>query len=228
MVAMKLLPPFLFASMLLGQTGPATIRASGEATVSAQPDQAEVSIGVLTQAPRAADAAAQNAATTARVLDALKGVIGIKGELKTIGYSISPTYKYSNNSAPTITGYEATNQVLVTLNDLAIIGKLLDSASSAGSNQITGIQFMLRDDSAVRARALAEAATRARANGEAIAKALNLHVTGVVEAEVSNLSPPRRIMPMASMSVMARSTPIESDAAVNVQVSVTVTLAVHE
>ena len=62
---------------------------------------------------------------------------------------------------------------------------------------------MLRDDSAVRARALAEAAMRARANGEAIAKALNLHVTGVVEAEVSNLSPPRRIMPMARMSVMA-------------------------
>ena len=78
MVAMKLLPAFLLASVLLGQTGPATIRASGEATVSAQPDQAEVSIGVLAQAPGAADAAAQNAATTVRVLGALKGVIGTK------------------------------------------------------------------------------------------------------------------------------------------------------
>ncbi|MGC2662246.1 MAG: SIMPL domain-containing protein [Bryobacteraceae bacterium] len=227
---MKLLPAFLFASLLLGQTGPATIRASGEATVSAQPDQAEVSIGVLTQAPRAADATAQNAATTARVLDALKGVIGTKGELKTIGYSLSPTYKYVNKSAPAIVGYQASNTVLVTLHDLSMIGKVLDSASSAGSNQIAGIQFMLRDDAAVRTRALAEAAKRARANGEAIAKALNMHVTGVVEAEATNLSPPRRFMPMASLSVMAAptSTPIESEAAVDVQVSVTVTLAVHE
>lgn len=228
MVIMKLLPIFLFASALCCQTVPGSIRASGEATITAQPDQAQVSIGVVTQAATAEEASSQNAATTTRVLDAVKRVIKSKGELKTTGYSVMPTYKYANNTSPTITGYEANNTVQVTIDDLSLVGKVLDTASNAGSNRITGVQFMLRDDSPVRARALAEAAAKARANGEAIANALHLHVVGVTEADSSENAPVHPISaPMIRMSAMAVSTPIESDTAVNVHASVTVTLAVH-
>jgi hypothetical protein len=228
MVVMKLLPILLFAFGLYSQTVPGSIRASGEATITAQPDQAQVSIGVVTQAATAEQASTQNAATTTRVLDAVKRIVQSKGELKTTEYSVTPTYKYANNTSPTITGYEANNTVLVTIDDLSLVGKVLDTASNTGSNRINGVQFMLRDDSPVRARALAEAASKARANGEAIASALHLHVIGVTQAEASENAPVRPIpAPMVRMNAMAVATPIESNSAVNVHASVTVTLAVQ-
>jgi hypothetical protein len=227
---MKLLPISLFITALFGQTAPSIVRASGEATISTQPDRAQVSIGVVTESTAAEDASTQNAATTAEVLKTVKQQIGSKGELKTTQYSVTPTYDYSNRASPKITGYQASNTVLVTIDDLSLVGKVLDSAAAAGSNRIMGIQFTLRDDTAVRARALAEAAAKARANGEAIAKALNLHVVGVTQAEASELAPRRVTMPYAAarMSTMSAATPIESGTAVEVHASVIVTLAVHE
>ena len=198
----------------------------------AQPDQAQVSVGVVNQAPTAEDASTKNAEITTRMIDAVKRIIGAKGEVKTAQYSVAPTYKYANNASPTITGYEATNTVVVTINDLSLVGKVLDAASAAGSNRINGVQFMLRDDSEVRARALAEAAKKARANGEAIAKALSLHVIGVTKAESSEEGPRPIPVPLMRMSAMAATaavaTPVESESAVSVHASVTVTLAVQQ
>lgn len=229
---MKVLLVLFFVTALFGQTPSATVRASGEVTISAQPDRAQVSIGVVTESAAADDASARNAATTAEVIKAIKQVIGSRGELKTSQYSVTPTYDYSNHASPKITGYQANNTVLVTIDDLSLVGKVLDSASAAGSNRIMGIQFTLRDDTAMRAQALAEAAAKARSNGEAIAKALNLRVIGVTQAESSSVFPRPLPMPMARMSMGTAqvATPIESETAVDVHASVTVTLAVapHE
>ncbi len=160
-----------------------TVRASGEATVTVKPDRAQISIGVVTDAPKAEAAAAQNASQTSAVLNAAKGAIAGHGEVKTTGYSISPQYDYSAGHAPRLTGYQARNTVLVTVDDLELTGKVIDAATGAGANNIEGISFSLRDDSTVRAQALAEAAKKARANGDAIAQALGLRVTGVLRAD---------------------------------------------
>src|SRR3954447_24441486 len=85
------------------------IRASGEATVRAKPDRAQISIGVATQAPTAQAASAQNATQTSAVLDAVKRGLGSSGEIKTSGYARSPQYQYANGRPPKITGYQASN-----------------------------------------------------------------------------------------------------------------------
>jgi|SRR6185312_2983847 len=188
------------------------VRASAEATVTAKPDEAQISIGVVTDAPKAETAAAQNASETSAVWNATKGAIAGHGEVKTSGYSISPQYDYSAGHAPRLTGYQARNTVLVTLDDLSLTGKVIDAATGAGANNIEGVSFSLRDDSAVRAEALSEAATKARANGEAIAKALGLRVVGVLRADTEQ-APIVRPIPMAAFNTMAKAerapTPIE-------------------
>src|SRR5947209_14425697 len=113
------------------------VRASGEATVTAKPDRAQVTIGVLSQAPTAQAAAAQNAAQTTEVLNAMKGALGGNGEVKTAEYSISPDYQYSRDgSSPKVIGYNASNSVLVTVDDLSLVGKIIDTATHAGANNI--------------------------------------------------------------------------------------------
>ena len=113
-----------------------SIRVTGEASVAANPDQAKIDIGVVTQAERADAAALQNAERTDAVLAALRKTLGQGAEIKTISYSVNPNYRYPKEGAPVITGYTATNTLQVTLNDLKLVGKVIDAAVQFGANAI--------------------------------------------------------------------------------------------
>jgi len=170
-----------------------SIRVTGDAKVTAKPDRVQIDLGVTTRATHSQEAASQNARQLDAVLAAVKQAAGPTATLKTIGYALNPNYQYHvSGGEPTITGYSASNTVQVTLDDLARIGSVIDSATQAGANHVQGIQFTLRDQDAVRATALREAATRARAEAEVLAGALGLKVVRVLSVE--EMSP--RVMPV--------------------------------
>ncbi len=220
----------LLASLLAAQDSPRPhfVRASGEAIISAKPDRAEVTIAVSTRAPTAQAASTQNASESLRVLSSIKQALGSGGQVKTSGYSLAPQFDYSNGHAPRLTGYEASNSVIVTVDELSLLGKVIDAATASGANNVNGISFTLRDSSAVREQALAEAAIRARANAEALAKALQVQVIGLLEAEptetpvIRPLAKSFRAAPMA----MQAATPIEAGD-LDIRATVTVTLQVR-
>src|SRR3989440_8621042 len=160
-----------------------SIRVTGDAKVTARPDRVQIDIGVSTRAAQSQEAASQNAREVDAVLAAVRKATPA-AVLKTISYSLNPTYQYHpKGEEPTITGYTAVNVVQVTLDDLAKIGTVIDSATQAGANHVQGIQFTLRDQDAVRAEALRQAATRARAEAEVLAAALGLKVVRVLAVE---------------------------------------------
>ncbi|MDQ2840708.1 MAG: SIMPL domain-containing protein [Acidobacteriota bacterium] len=205
------------------------VRASGEAVISAKPDRAEINIGVSSHAATAGEASAQNAAESSRVQDAIKQALGSGGQVKTSGYSLAPQYDYSNGHAPRLTGYEANNTVNVTVDQLAILGKVIDAATVNGANNINGISFTLRDSSAVRQQALTEAAIRARANAEALAKALGVSIVGLLEAqpaEMPEIHPRPLAFAASAMAEKRVATPIEAGD-LDIRASVTVTLEVR-
>jgi uncharacterized protein YggE len=221
--------PILFSSVLFAQQpgkAPHTIRASGEATVSAPPDRAEISVAVSTVDETAEAAAAQNARQTTQVLDALKRLMKGTGALKTSGYSINAEYQYEQGQTPKLTGYRANNSVLATVDDLALVGQIIDQAALSGATSIPGVSFTLRDDAAVRSKALAEAAVKARASAEAIAAALNLKVLGVLDAQTNDAANVRPLPLMQSRVAAPNSTPIETGT-LDVHASVVVTLEVQ-
>lgn len=205
------------------------VRASGEATVTAKPDRAQVTIGVLTQASTAQAASAKNATQTTEVLEAVKRALGVNGQVTTTGYSISPDYQYSNGSPTKVTGYHASNTILATIDDLSLVGNIIDKATSAGANNINDIGFTLRNDEPVRTQALAEAAAKARASAEAIAKALNLRVVGVISAEATEAPTVRPIFAQARAAAQLKTaapTPIETGT-LDIHAGVIVTLQVQ-
>ena len=55
---------------------PPSVTAQGEAVITAEPDQAQIDIGVLTQARTAPDAAKENAEKLGRVLAQIKKLLG--------------------------------------------------------------------------------------------------------------------------------------------------------
>jgi uncharacterized protein YggE len=207
----------LAASPVCAQQTPlspvSSIRVTGDAKVTARPDRVQIDIGVTTRAAQSQEAASQNARQVDAVLAAVRKATPA-AVLKTISYSLNPTYQYhSNGEEPTITGYGAVNVVQVTLDDLAKIGTVIDSATLAGANHVQGIQFTLRDQDAVRAEALRQAATRARAEADMLAAALGLKVVRVLSVEENSprLVPVRAYMgaPRAVMTTPT-ATPVEA------------------
>ena len=158
-----------------------------------------------------------------RVLTSLRPALGPAGEVKTLGYSLAPQYESVNGRNPHLTGYEASNTVLVTVDQLALLGKVIDAATGTGANHIRGISFTLRDDSTVRAEALRQAAVKARSNAEVLAKALGVQVVGLLQAEPTEV-PVRPLFKSAQTMAAGLpriETPIEAG---NLEVRATVTV----
>ena len=203
------------------------IRVAGNATATAEPDRAQVDLGVLTQAQTAKEAAGENAKRLEAVLDAVRQALGAKADLKTISYSVNPIYGEARpNRGPTVTGYSVDNVVRVTTGELAQVGKILDSAMAAGANDVRGLSFSLKDEQPVRAQALREAVSRARAEAEVIAASLGVKLGRVRAVEAAGEPP--IVRPMMMGAAMARAaTPVEPGT-LEVHASVTVTFEIGD
>jgi len=228
----KLLPAVLActvtATVVAQQPPVSSIRVTGDARVTAKPDRVQIDIGVTTRAAKSQDAAAQNAREVDAVLAAMRKAAGPSAVLKTVSYALNPNYQYHpNGGEPTIEGYTAVNVVQVTLDELGKIGAVIDAATQAGANHVQGIQFTLRDQDAVRAEALREAALRARGEADVLAAALGLKVLRVLTVEEN--SP--RVTPLRvyggaprAMAAAAPATPVEAG---TLDVTAEVTLSVE-
>ncbi len=172
--------------------GATSVSASAEAVVNVRPDQAKLSISVVTEAPTAQEAGSKNAQETDRLQAALKRFLGNKGELKTSGYSVYPQYQTGNRANNKISHYVARNSVEVTINDLAIVGDAIDTATKAGANNIGALQFSVKDEEAAKTDALVKATSLAREKAVAMAGALELRVQRVIsvtDAETPQFRP---------------------------------------
>ncbi len=207
-----------------------SIRVTGDAIVSARPDQAQIDVGVVTQASTAKAAADENARKVDAVLAALRKVLGPDAEIKTVGYSLNPNYVYPpGGGQPRINGFTASNIVQVKTKDLTQVGTIIDTASQNGANNIQSLQFTLKDDQAVRAQALREAAAKARTKAETLASALGVRVVRILLAEESGPV----VMPIYARAEMMQakasdvSTPVEPGT-IEVRASVILTVEIAQ
>ena len=210
---------------------PPSITVNGEATIAAEPDQAQIDIGVTTQARSAPDASRENAERLARVLAEVKKLLGKSDEVKTSGYGLNPQYRYPQGGKPEIVGYTANNIVRIKMAKLDDVGKLIDAAMQAGANNINRLLFTLKDEEAARLDALRQASAKAKAKAESIAASLGLKVlriAAVTEGERS-FQPIYRQAPMARGEALAAQapTPVEPGT-VDVRSTVTLTAEVGE
>lgn len=212
-----------------GQTAESPqIRATGRATVTVPPDQASVDVGVVTEAPEAKDAARRNAEKIDAVLKSIRKALGPDAKFETVSYSLNPLYHYPEpRREPVLTGYSATNMVRIQELALDKVGEVIDLATSSGANSVSNIAFGLRDEGAITARALREAAVDAKAKADALADALGVQVLGIVsvtEGEPDVIRPIQMYRGAeAAMAQAAPPTPVEAG---TIEVRASVTLVV--
>jgi len=200
-----------------------TIRVTGEASVSARPDRAEIDLGVVTRATTAQHASAENARVLGNVLAGLRKALGAKATIETISYALYPDYQYPPQGDPKIVGYTATNLLRVTQEDLTAVGAVLDTATRAGANRVERIRFTLKDEDAAKARALRGAALEARAKANALATTLGVQIVRI--QSVDEIGPTSR--PLFELEMAHSSAPMTPILPRSLEITATVTLTVE-
>ena len=163
---------------------PRTITVVGEGTVAVEPDVAQVQIGVDMTGDTADEARAEVATTMDAIMAALTRLKIPKKDIQTSGFSIfaeRPTTPDGLPSDQVI--YHVSNNVTVTIRDLAKAGDVLEAAIDAGANNIYGVNFSVGNPDPVMAEA------RRKASEDALARAQELAALhGVEVGEVVSIS----------------------------------------
>jgi uncharacterized protein len=204
---------------------PPLIVVSGSAQVEAQPDQATVRLGVVRQAS-AAQAAQEQANAASREILAAIGKLGVPPQkIQTSRLTLTPNYR---GDPPKIVAYSASNIISIELDDLTRVGPVIDAGLTAGGNQLEGVRFRLKNDTAVRERALRDAVMEARRKAEVIAEALGVRLAGVQEVSESGVSITERgQVQFARAAALAADTPV-SPGELDVNANVTVRYRISE
>ncbi|MDP9342235.1 MAG: SIMPL domain-containing protein [Actinomycetota bacterium] len=201
--------------------GANTVTVTGTGTVTSQPDEAVLGLGVRTQASDAADALKENATRMTAVMKALQD-LGIKSDdITTTSVTLNPNY---SNDGSSITSYVAENDISVTLHDLSLVGTAIDTAVAAGANVENGITFQMSDANSGLTDALKQAVADARSQAAALADAAGAKLGGVVSITEGGAQSP---IPYAfGPEAGAATTPV-NPGPVQLQVSVTVVWALQ-
>jgi hypothetical protein len=211
----------LLAISIAGAQTSGSIQATGTANLNVPPDMATLNVGVITQAATADAAAMQNAQDADAMIKALQSVLASNGTIETVYYSLDPRYNNAVNQPPILVGYTANNTVQVKTNNIAIVGKLIDAATAAHANSVSGPSFGLQDSEPTRQKALTAAGKQALAHAAAIAAGLGAKTGAVVSAQEGSAVTP--IFAASAAGGAATSTPIQNG---TVMVSATVTVTV--
>jgi hypothetical protein len=143
------------------------VQVAGVGEVKAQPDTAQIRIGVETDSETAQDAMEENNIRATQVISELKS-LGIESkDIQTSNFSIRSTYDDDNRS---ITGYRVGNVVTVTIRNLEQAGELLDKVVQVGANQIYGISFTVDDPTELIEQARERAMDDAKSKAQQLAK----------------------------------------------------------
>ncbi len=170
---------------------PSTLNLSAYGEVKVAPDMAVITLGVTSEAPTAQAAMAQNRVRMAEVIAALRRGGIAERDLQTSGLTLNPQYVYVENQPPKLSGYQASNQLTVTVNDLTKVGAAIDATVTAGANTVSGVTFGLKDPEAADNDARRRAVRALQAKAGLYAEATGLRLGRLVTlSEGGGYSPP--------------------------------------
>ena len=169
----------MICASAFAEENPPIISVSGEGIVEATPDRAKISVGVVTRAKNPSEVQNSNAKAAANVINAIMALGIERKNISTGNYTFNPSYRHADNGKRILEGYEAANSVTIIVDDLNLVGKVIDAALNHGANQVDSLNFGLRNKNAYQDEALRLAVLDARHKAEIAARALGKSILGV-------------------------------------------------
>jgi uncharacterized protein YggE len=151
-----------------------------------------------------------NADKMSAILKAVRGQGVAETDIQTANLSLNAQYVYAQNQPPKLTGYQASNDMTVTVRDLAKLGGVIDAVSAAGANQINGISFGLKDPQAAEDEARRAAVKALSAKADLYAQATGYRIVRLVNLSEGGGEAPMQPRPMFAMAKASAPTPVEA------------------
>lgn len=225
--AFALLALFCFALPAWpAEPGTGGLAVSGTGKVYAVPDMAEITVGVVTQGPTAAEAQAENNRRMQAVIQKLKEMGLSEADLHTGGLSVYPEYAPApaKEGPPGIVAYRAANSLVVKVKPVDRAGLVVDAALAAGASQVHGLRFLAANAAALELQALGLAVQDARRKAEALAQALGVKL-GTPQSVSVDVSQPWYPLYSTAKALVDEATPV-LPGQVEITASVHVTYAI--
>ncbi|MFC0190204.1 SIMPL domain-containing protein [Fictibacillus aquaticus] len=204
--------PYLYQglSQPIVQRNTNTLLVTGEGTLTVVPDQAIVTLGVITENIQLSTAQKENNDKTSAVIQSLLAM-GVKNEdIQTTSYRIEPQYNYEDGKQ-IFRGYQVSHQLKVTIRDIAKTGQIIDRAVASGANSVTSIEFSISSINAYYNQALALAIQNAQLKALTIAKELKVTLNPIPFhiKEQSKAVPPQPIPFQAAEMAQKAAVPVQ-------------------
>lgn len=167
------------------------LKVKGEGEIAAQPDTASVNLGVVTESKELISAQQQNSIVGNKVIDSLIALGIDRNQIQTFDYRIEPIYDYDQGKQ-IFRGYKVTHILEVKIDDLSIIGKVVDTAVQNGANYVANVQFTTRYKDSYYQQALVFALNNASNKAKTIANTLRvtLNPTPILVTEGTDVIQP--------------------------------------
>ena len=171
-----------------------SITVTGEATPSVAPDDANIRLGVTSQGKNAREASEANARQMTSVLAAIKESGVADRDVQTSRLSLQPQYEQGKAGPARLLGFQVTNQVSIRIREIEKFPGILDRAIAAGANEMSGIEFVVSEQSKLLDQARDDAVADARRKAELYAKAAGVKLGPVSSISEEGSSPPRPVV----------------------------------
>lgn len=173
------------------------IAVTGEGRVDAVPDMATITLGVTNQAKEARAAMSATSDSVRRILDRLTGMGVESRDVQTQRFSLSPVWsdRSSSGADPArITGFAASNMVMVRVRDLERLGEMLDAVIDDGANDFNGLSFGVQETDALQDQARESAVADALAKAKLLANAAGVTLGPLLSISENGSGGPRPMM----------------------------------
>ena len=171
-----------------------SVTVTGEATVSVAPDTAIIRIGVNSAAKTAREASDANAKQMTAVLAAIKEAGIADRDVQTSRLSLQPQYDPNKSGTARLLGFQVTNQLTVRIREIDKMPGIIDRSIGAGANEMSGIEFIVSEQSKLLDQARDDAIADARRKAERYAKAAAAKLGAVTAISEDGSSSPPRLM----------------------------------
>jgi len=156
-----------------------------------KPDRASLTLGIETTNKTANEALSGNSDSMAKILSGLFSNGVKQNETSTSAFSISPNYNYSQGRN-TITGFTATNSILIMSANINDTGKWIDNAISSGATSVQSVVFDLSEKKLgeIKNDLINQAINNAKSTAYTAAASLGMKVVGIKSIFINDFENP--------------------------------------
>ncbi len=157
-----------------------TISIQGQGKVTARPDVAVTTMGMIAEGETVAEAQEQNTEVMNNLIDRLKSLGITEEDIQTTNYNIYPRYDYTEEKGRELSGYQVSQNVTIKIKDLSKANQILALAGEVGANTVSGLEFTIDDKEKYKNQARMKALSDAGEKARFLSRVLGVNMVSVV------------------------------------------------